>query len=251
MRDWAQIYITLLINIRWSNILNESLQILNGLASFYADIIGAPERPSANNKTLITLFLLKLYLSNTYLKTNDIVDYLETPVNEILLIGTKLLLKLETTEEAENQLSKIEISDFDSSNKLQKTFVSETLLNFDQILRITLLDIRRFNKEKSKQASAAQNLKFLKFTMKSREINKVTKETAIAIDKAAENIAKTNSSNLQTNLRLSNLERNLRKHEQKSNKSFKKTHQEAIFQSQWPLLSIRLSNKTKKDKGKN
>jgi uncharacterized protein (DUF1330 family) len=79
-----------------------------------------------------------------YRKTNDIVDYLETSVNEILLIGTKLFLKLETNEEAENQLSSIEISEFDSSNELQKTFISETLLNFDQILRITLLDIWRF-----------------------------------------------------------------------------------------------------------
>jgi hypothetical protein len=144
MRDWAQIYITLLINECCSNILDKSLQILNGLASFNADIIGAPEWPSANNKNLITLFLLKLYLANNYCKTNDIVDYLETSVNEILLIGTKLFLKLETNEEAENQLSSIEISEFDSSNELQKTFISETLLNFDQILRITLLDIWRF-----------------------------------------------------------------------------------------------------------
>jgi hypothetical protein len=53
--------------------------------------------------------------------------------------------------------------------------------------------------------------------MKSREINEATKETDIAIDKATENIAKANSENLQMNLRLSNLERNLRKHEQKSN----------------------------------
>jgi hypothetical protein len=43
MRDCAQIYITLLINECCSNILDESLQILNGLASFYADIIGTPE----------------------------------------------------------------------------------------------------------------------------------------------------------------------------------------------------------------
>ncbi len=44
--------------------------------------------------------------------------------------------------------------------------------------------------------------------MKSQEINEATKETDIAIDKAAENIAKANSANLQMNLGLSELDRN-------------------------------------------
>jgi hypothetical protein len=96
--------------------------------------------------------------------------------------------------------------------------------------------------------------------MKSSETNEVTKATAIAINNAAENINKVNSTNLQTNLRLPNLERNLRRHEQKSNKFIKKiksdnnktqkTHQEAILQSQWPLHNNRLFAATKQNKNK-
>jgi hypothetical protein len=55
------------------------------------------------------------------------------------------------------------------------------LLNFDQILKISLIDVWRYNVEKNKQASAAQNLNV---TMKSREINEATKATASAIIKA-------------------------------------------------------------------
>jgi hypothetical protein len=58
MKEWAKTYIKLLTNERCLHILNEALEILNGLASFYADIIGTPDWPSASNKKLLTLFML-------------------------------------------------------------------------------------------------------------------------------------------------------------------------------------------------
>jgi hypothetical protein len=73
---------------------------------------------------------------------------------------------------------------------LQNTFVSETLVNFDQILKVSLLDIWRFNKEKLKQTAAAQNLKF---AMKSLQTNEATAPTASAIDHAIENLKKSSS----------------------------------------------------------
>jgi hypothetical protein len=79
MKDWAHIYIKLLTSERCLKILNEALQILNGLATFYADLIGIPNWPSTNNKRLLTLFVLKLYLSGNFIKPNELEEYLETP----------------------------------------------------------------------------------------------------------------------------------------------------------------------------
>ncbi len=104
------------------------------------------------------LLLLKLYLSNSYLQTKEIAEYLDTTPEKILTIATKNLMNLDSDEEANNLLNTLNISDFDTNNDLQKAFVSETLLNFDQILRICLLDIWRFNEGKTRQATAALNL---------------------------------------------------------------------------------------------
>jgi hypothetical protein len=116
----------------------------------------------------------------------------------------------------------------------QKAFVSETLHNFNQILRICLLDIWRFNEGKTRQAAAALNLKL---AMKSSETKDITASPAIAIDKAAESVAKMQLTNLKTNLRLSNLEKAVRRQDNKSGeiinqlksplRKLKKTIQEA------------------------
>lgn len=99
------------------------MKILKGLASFYADIIGVTEWPSANNKNLVMLFLLKLYLSNSYLKINYIEEYLEILANEILLLGTNM--DIETNEEAENLLSSIKLSDLTPTMNYKKTFIAQ------------------------------------------------------------------------------------------------------------------------------
>jgi len=63
MERWAEINIQLLKHDRCTNILTKALQILEGLSSFYADMIGQPYWPSVSSKN-ITLFLLKIYLSS-------------------------------------------------------------------------------------------------------------------------------------------------------------------------------------------
>jgi hypothetical protein len=70
MTDWALIYLKLLIDERCSKIIHNAVQILNGLSSFYAEMIGWPEWPSTN-KNNTKLFLLKLYLSDNYLQVKD------------------------------------------------------------------------------------------------------------------------------------------------------------------------------------
>jgi len=216
MTEWAEINIELLNIDRCSCIINKALQILKGLVSFYADIIGMPSWPSTENtqkNAHTSLLLLKLYLSNSYLQTKEIAEYLDTTPEKILTIATKNLMNLDSDEEANNLLNTLNISDFDTNNDLQKAFVSETLLNFDQILRICLLDIWRFNEGKTRQATAALNLKL---AMRSSETKDITASTALAIDKAAENVAKAQLTNLKTNLRLSNLEKAVRTQENRS-----------------------------------
>jgi methyl-accepting chemotaxis protein len=216
MTEWAEINIKLLNNDRCSCIISKALKILKGLVSFYADIIGMPSWPSTENvqkNKHTSLLLLKLYLSNSYLQRKEISEYLDSTPEKLLIIATKNLMNLNSDKEANNLLNTLNVSDFDTDNDLQKAFVSETLRNFDQILRICLLDIWRFNEGKTRQATAALNLKLAK---RSSETKDITASTALAIDKAAENVAKAQLTNLKTNLRLSNLIKAVRRQDDRS-----------------------------------
>jgi hypothetical protein len=64
MTKWAETNIHLLTIDRCADILSKALQILDGLTSFYTEIIGTPIWPSVPT-THASLFLFKLYLSNT------------------------------------------------------------------------------------------------------------------------------------------------------------------------------------------
>ncbi len=99
-------------------------------------------------------------------------------------------------------------------NKDEFTFISETLINFDQILRATTIDLWQFHTEKARQNSAATNLKS---KMAAIAIQSATESTALAIARATEAWQETKTTNAQTNLRISNLERSIRRHEQKTN----------------------------------
>jgi hypothetical protein len=68
--------------------------------------------------------------------------------------------------------------------------------------------------DRTRQAAAAVKLKS---KMKSMEIVKATLATAQALEKATENINLQRSTSLEANIRISNLEKNARKQEQKSN----------------------------------
>jgi hypothetical protein len=61
------------------------------------------------------------------------------------------------------------------------TFITEILLNFDQIIKITTIGIWNQHQEKMKQATAAMKMKA---KMKSLEITSATLATAQAISRA-------------------------------------------------------------------
>jgi hypothetical protein len=206
MTKWAETNIHLLTMERCSDILSKALQILDGLTSFYTKIIGTPIWSSVPI-THTSLFLFKLYLSNTLIDITDITEYLNVPAENILLTGTKILTGLTTDKEADNLISSFNLSDIDLNDDLQNTIIRETLTSFDQILRLSTIYVWESRTDKLKLSTAATNLKS---KMMAIETTNAMEANALAIYQATENITNTNQLNLNTNLRLSNLEKSLK-----------------------------------------
>ena len=132
------------------------------------------------------------------------------------------------------------LNDIDVGNSIHENFLSETLISFDQILKITTIDTWLFQKERNKQTTAAQNLKA---KMASIRTTQATEITAQAIARATESLDLMKSKDLSTNLRISNLEKQIRKQEQKINEKFKssqknKTEEEKNFNGSYTTGSV-------------
>jgi len=211
--NWAEKNIKLLTLERAFDYLKKALQILEGLTSFFADTVGYPLWPSVNDKHL-TLFMLKTYLSDTYIEADKFAKYLDLPLEKLLLLGAKILLDTESDETAEKVTTSLKLSDINMAIDTEEMFVTEVLVNFDQILTFTTTGLWHCHLETSCQTTAGLKLKS---KMKAMEIMNATMATAQALEKATEiaNIQKTAS--LETNLRITNLEKSAKKQEQKSN----------------------------------
>jgi hypothetical protein len=213
MTEWAELNISLLVTDRCASLLEKALQILDGLTSYIAEIIGSPTWPSATEKTL-SFFLLKLYFSNNIFDTNDLVAFLEITSDKILIIGAKILTNCNSDEDAKSLIDSLNISEVDMLDVFQNTFVKETLLNFNQILKITTILIWTDHNTLAKQDIAANKLTA---KIKAMATISATEATAEAITKATNNIEQTQSLNLATSIRLANLERLLKRQEQQTN----------------------------------
>jgi hypothetical protein len=154
MTDWANINVQLLTTDRCSNILNKAFVILDGLTSFHIDIIGTPLWPSVEDK-YIPLLLFKVYFSGTYIDVKEIVAYLETPLENVLLTGAKIAANTQSDDNTTKLLASFKIGDICMENQTDYTFVSKILLNFDQIMRLTTISIWQKHKEAARQTTAA------------------------------------------------------------------------------------------------
>jgi hypothetical protein len=132
----------------------------------------------------------------------------------MLLIGAKLLTNNPSDEEASKLISSLKLTDIDLNEDVDYLFVTETLLNFDQILRHTATKLWQHYKEKMKQSTAAQKFKA---KMKSLEIINASTATAQAIAKATNALEHNEALNVNTSLRISNLEKWKLKQEQQTN----------------------------------
>jgi hypothetical protein len=158
MIEWAEYNIHLLLNDRCHSILSKALPLLEGLSSYYAEVIHTPTWASTSSK-LNTLLLFKLYLSNDFLDVNKLIDYLQVLIDTVRLIGTKILTNNARIESATRALNSAHLSKINFQNREEFLYISKTLINFDQIMHVTTIDLWRSHTKKVKQASPAINLK--------------------------------------------------------------------------------------------
>jgi hypothetical protein len=213
MIDWAETNINLLQQDRCHKILKKALKILGGLTSYYSEVIYTPLWPSVTPKLHAT-FLFKLYLSNTFIDCTEVINYFSLPPDMVQNIGTKILIESDSSERADSTIETINLSDANLNNENEFTFISETLIAFDQILRITTVDLWHDYNIKAKQISAGLNLSSKMATTATEE---ATELTASALTRAATLLTHSQEEKTLTNLRINNLEKSLRRQEQKTN----------------------------------
>jgi hypothetical protein len=217
--------------------MKQALQILDCLTTFYKGAIGTPLCSSVDDENL-TLFLLKAYLSDFFCETNVLSDYFNLPLTDILLIGAKLLLKSDNKEEVNKILDSLKLSDIDMEHYSSSFFLTEIFLNFDQILKVSTLGAWHLHLEHTKQALAAAKMKS---KLKSLQTISASTATAIAITKAPEKFDYQQSLDIKTNLRISNLERNVARQDHKANNiinHLKKSQQQKNYQGSHFLESV-------------
>jgi len=224
MTEWSNIYLQLLQYDHCHSLLDKALQILDGLTSFHTDLFSTPLWPSVDDKH-VSLFLFKAYLSGSFISTSEIMEYLGFSSDKMLLIGAKLLTNNPSDEDASKVISSLKLTDIDLNEEVDYLFVTETLINFDQILRHTTIILWHHHEEKAKQLAAA--LKF-KTKMKSLEITNASTATAQAIAKATNALEHNKALSVNANLRISNLEKWKLKQEQQTNELSNRLKQQAL-----------------------
>jgi len=213
MTEWSETNIHLLIIDRCSNILVNALTILDGLASYHAEVIGNPGW-TPTSSTSMNLLLLKLYLHSNFGNAEELLSYLELPSEDILTLAAKIIANSNSDETASKLIQDTAISEMQLNNAIQKEFVSETLTQFDQILHTSTTGIQKHYNRKMIQITTANKLK-AKIT--ANETIKATAATAAALTKATENLKETEARSIQENLRITNLEKSFKHQEQKTN----------------------------------
>jgi hypothetical protein len=214
MINWAETNIKLLTIDRCASILEKAIPILDDLISFFAEIIGMPRFLSLPSDKCMNLFLFKLYMSDQYIDVKYLADYFELPLDKILSIGAKIISQAPNEDEANSMVRAVNLNDINPDNEVHERFLSEVLTSFHQILSTSTIDIWKAHNEKSKLATAAQNLKAKR---KASEILDATAATATAITRAEDSLSRARFQGAHSNLRLSNLEKSFRKQEQKTN----------------------------------
>jgi len=218
MTEWAGKNLHLLHKERCHNILKKSLQILECILSYHSEVIIQPNWPSANPNHL-TLFLFKIYFSGVYINRQDLQEFFELPTDVITLTGIKILTKQPNDKDALSIYHNLNLADINNSTDKEYEFIAETLNLFDQIVKTTTLSLWSYNQQSMKQATAVNNLK-AKLT--ALQTLNATHATAMAIAKATESLNEKTSQDEYRELRISNLEKNLKKYEQKTNEIDKK-----------------------------
>jgi hypothetical protein len=148
-----------------------------------------------------------------YFDVSSLLEYFDLQTEEILLIGTKTFLKTQSHETASKIISSLNLNDINMDEYDDNVFITEMLLNFDQIIKLTTIGTWNHHQEKAKHTMAALKMKA---KMKSLEVANASLSTAQAIAKASSALELNQIQNTNNNLRLAIL-KSLQKQEQKSN----------------------------------
>jgi len=84
------------------------------------------------------------------MNANELIQYLDLPVEEIQLLCAHILSNKTSTNALNELIDSLDLSDINMNETLQHDFLYETLLQFDQIIKIATIEIWQDYKQKNK-----------------------------------------------------------------------------------------------------
>jgi len=238
-REWSEIHIQLLIQDRCHGILQQAIHILKGLYSYWLNIIKYVSWPEEVKKYPVIL-LCKIFFQTDYSPNIDeIRKYFELPSDMILLQATKIVTKRNDDNFNLAILNQIDLSFLEDPSPEQFKVISETLTSFNIILYATTIELWDFTIQKSRISEASAKLKA---QMESERVASATKATAQAINNAVDQIRTNNNMDQTTQLRIHNLEKLIKQHEDTINhlsksKNSKGSHIGPMTSPNYPTLN--------------
>ena len=210
-QEWSKIHIQLLITDRCHGILQQAIHILKGLYSYWLNIIKYVPWPEQARK-FPTLLLCKLYFQTEYSSNiDDIREYFELPSESILLQAAKIITQNNDDHLNQAILDGMDLDFLENSTPEQFRLISETLTSFHSILYACTIELWDFTSQKSRISEASAKLKA---QMETDRISSATTATAQAINNAVASIQADNNSDQNTQLRIMNLEKIIKQHEE-------------------------------------
>jgi hypothetical protein len=213
MKKWSLRNIKLLTYDRCNNIMKQALSMLDGLHTYWSDIVGQNNWPQPIKDNL-SLYLCKIYFDTNYIANiNDVIEFLELPISDVLLIIAKILTKNNNDDFNNNIIDSLDIDFVNNATNEQETLIVETLATFDDIIQATTIQLWSEYSKKQKQIEASQKFKA---KMEAEKITSATVATSKAINKAIANMNTNTLLQDATQLRIANLEKQLTQQNQTS-----------------------------------
>jgi hypothetical protein len=93
VKEWSVINLNLLLHDRCNNILTKAITTLEGLTSYYLDLLN-PTQWASLCPNHIPLLLMKIYFNRNFIPDMPkTIDYFEIPQLDILKLTSKIIMK--------------------------------------------------------------------------------------------------------------------------------------------------------------
>jgi hypothetical protein len=131
MKKWSLININLLTQDRCHNIMQRALVILDGLYTYWKNILDPIHWPSPIENNPI-LFLIKIYFNeDSNPDITELINFFELSSSEILIIITKIITKNTNNTLNIQLLNSLDVNSIDNLSETQIYLITETLKSFD------------------------------------------------------------------------------------------------------------------------